>query len=82
MRVQLTLGLTVVLITVLIRTSRHGIPAIYGTRQYSEAGGLMNEKLRQLRQQLSETSDELQRKELLSQIREIEEEIEGNPPKI
>jgi hypothetical protein len=40
------------------------------------------EKLRQLRQQLSETSDELQRKELLSQIREIEEEIEGKPPKI
>jgi hypothetical protein len=40
------------------------------------------EKLRQFRQQLSETSDELQRKELLSQIREIEEEIEGTPPKI
>jgi hypothetical protein len=40
------------------------------------------EKLRQLRKQLSETSGELQRNELLSQIREIEEEIEGKPPKI
>lgn len=39
------------------------------------------EKLRQLRQQLSETSDELQRKEILNQIREIEEEIEGKPQK-
>ena len=40
------------------------------------------EKLRQLRQQLSETSDELTRKEILSRIREIEEEIEGKPQKI
>jgi len=39
------------------------------------------ERLRQLRQQLSETSDELTRKEILSQIREIEEEIEGKPQK-
>ena len=39
------------------------------------------EKLRQLRKQLSETSDELQRKEILNQIREIEEEIEGKPQK-
>ena len=40
------------------------------------------EKLRQLRQQLSKTSDELKRKQILSKIREIEEEIEGKPLKI
>jgi hypothetical protein len=40
------------------------------------------EKLRQLRQQLSKTSDGLKQKEILSQIREIEEEIEGKPQKI
>ena len=40
------------------------------------------EKLRQLRQRLPETSDELQRKEILRQIGEIEEEIEGKPQKI
>ena len=39
------------------------------------------ERLRHLRQQLSETSDELQRKEILRQIEEIEEEIKGKPNK-
>jgi hypothetical protein len=40
------------------------------------------EKLRQLRQQLSKTSDELQQKEILRQIEEIEEEIEGKQKNI
>ena len=39
------------------------------------------EELGQLRQRLTETFDELQRKEILRQIEEIEEEIEGKPQK-
>jgi hypothetical protein len=40
------------------------------------------EKQRRLRQQLSETSDESRQKEILSQIREIEDEIEKKPQNI
>jgi hypothetical protein len=35
------------------------------------------EKLRQLRQQLVETTDQLQRKEILMQIEEIDEELKN-----
>jgi len=35
------------------------------------------EKLRQLRQQLAKTTDPLMQKEILRQIEEIDEEIEG-----
>jgi hypothetical protein len=35
------------------------------------------EKLRQLRQQLVETTDHLQRKEILRQIEEIDEELKN-----
>ncbi len=39
------------------------------------------EKLRNLRQQLSDATDELQRKQILRQIEEIDEEIKGKPNK-
>jgi len=35
------------------------------------------EKLRQLRQQLVETTDQLQRKEILKQIEEIDEQLKN-----
>ena len=40
------------------------------------------EKLRQLRQQLAETTDPLKQKEIMRQIEDIDEEIEGKQKNI